>query len=514
MTANFLARQVKKIMKSPVVFSQKASGIRLRKYQTDPALAIVDSVLHDKGLTFCVCFPRQSGKNELQAQIELYLLAILSGKDAEIVKVSPTWKPQSLNAMRRIERVGSRNILTRTMIRKESGYIYVFGSARISFFTGSPESNIVGATASTLLEVDEAQDIQPAKYDKDIAPMAASTNATRVFWGTAWTSQTLLAREMRACQALEQQDGIRRVFRLTAAEVTKEVPAYGRFVEEQVSKLGRTHPMVRTQYFSEEIDAEGGLFTAARQNMMRGVHPAGKTPKQGSFYAFLVDVGGAEMENTGVKSNVIGGSGAEHDSTVLTIVEVDITSCADPILRAPTYLVRNRYQWTGLEQSKTYGQIKAMAELWRPRWVVIDATGLGAGLAGFLDTLLPGRVTQFVFNQSSKSKLGWDFLAVIDTGRFRDYSVDDAGSPEFRLQELFFRQLAGVQYEILPGANKTLKWSVPNGTRDRSNGQLLHDDLVMSAALCAAIDEMGVGASGEALVIKAMDPLAAMSKGF
>ncbi len=48
-------------------------------------------------------FPRQSGKNEVQAQLESYLLTYLREIDAEIVKVSPTWRPQSINAMRRLE---------------------------------------------------------------------------------------------------------------------------------------------------------------------------------------------------------------------------------------------------------------------------------------------------------------------------------------------------------------------------------------------------------------------------
>ncbi len=37
--------------------------------------------------------PRQSGKNELQAQLETYLLLLYSELEGEIVKVSPTWKP-------------------------------------------------------------------------------------------------------------------------------------------------------------------------------------------------------------------------------------------------------------------------------------------------------------------------------------------------------------------------------------------------------------------------------------
>jgi hypothetical protein len=207
-----LVRTVRQVLAGPVVFAAAASGLELREYQIAPAQAIIRSIIEGRGDTIVVMFPRQSGKNELQAQIETYLLLLLSQMDAEMVKVSPTWKPQSLNAMRRLERVLTRNVLTRRIWQKESGYIYKIGSARIFFLSGSPEANIVGATANVLLEIDEAQDVQESKFDKDILPMAASTNATRVFWGTAWTSRTLLAREKRAAEAAQARDGVKRVF--------------------------------------------------------------------------------------------------------------------------------------------------------------------------------------------------------------------------------------------------------------------------------------------------------------
>jgi hypothetical protein len=104
------------------------------------------------------------------------------------------------------------------------------GRGRITFLSAAPDSSIVGATASALLEVDEAQDVLSLKYEKDVAPMGASTNATRVFWGTSWTSQTLLAQQMRRSQEEEKRDGIRRVFRLTADDVAAEIAAYRRHV--------------------------------------------------------------------------------------------------------------------------------------------------------------------------------------------------------------------------------------------------------------------------------------------
>ncbi len=256
-------------------FSRYGSGVTLRAYQKEVAQAVVDSVLQRRGLAQVVMFPRQSGKNELQAQIEAYLLCLFSDSEAEIVKVSPTWKPQSQNAMRRLERMLKRNPLTCTLWEKEAGYIYRVGSARVYFLSAAPETNIVGATASTLLEVDEAQDVQRGKFDKEMAPMAASTNATRVFWGTAWTGQTLLGRELRAAKRAEKRDGTRRVFRLSGEEVAEEVPEYGKFVAEQVARLGRSHPMVRTQYFSEEITAESGMFPPWRVALMKDGSAAG-----------------------------------------------------------------------------------------------------------------------------------------------------------------------------------------------------------------------------------------------
>jgi hypothetical protein len=268
-----LKDKIKQLLKDIDKFTRYGSGLILRKYQVEPALAIVESVINKKGLSFVIIFPRQSGKNELQAQIQTYLLTIFSMLEAEMVAISPTWKPQAYNAMRRLERVLNNNIITKDLWSKHRDYIFRIGKARIYFLSGSPTSNIVGATANLILSIDEAQDIFTDKFDKEIAPMAASTNATRVFWGTAWTTRTLLAREYAAARAAQEEDGIQRVWRLTADQVSTEVPAYGKFVAEQIAKLGRNHPMVRTQYYSEDIDAEGGLFPPSRLALLHGVHP-------------------------------------------------------------------------------------------------------------------------------------------------------------------------------------------------------------------------------------------------
>jgi hypothetical protein len=519
-------------------FCEFGGKMHLRSYQVEVARRICDSVLDRIGLTFVVMFPRQSGKNELQAQIEAYLLNILHNKEAEIVKVSPTYKPQTMNAIRRLERVLRKNLLTRKEWVKESGYIYRLKQAQIIFLSGSPEANIVGATASTLLEVDEAQDIEIAKFDKEIAPMAASTNATRVFWGTAWTSQTLLGRELRAARQAEAADGQRRVFVLTADEVGREVEAYRKFVEAQVARLGRQHLMVRTQFFSEEIDGQAGMFPPERLALMRGEHEALAGPSRSNFgplfaqgapaspdkiYCMLVDVGGEEQgEDSGpLEGYETQAPALRHDATALTIVEVDLATLSDAGIRAPTYRVVQRRQWVGVRHTTLYAGLQALARTWTVRWLVVDATGVGAGLASFLNAAFPGRVIPFIFNQASKSRLGWSFITMVDAGRWKDHRPapvgheGQTGAAEFyALQEEFYRQARFCQYEILVGPSRTMRWGVPDGAHDPLNGQAVHDDLLVSAALACVLDEQAWHVPGTPGLVRAVDPLKEMDKGW
>ena len=93
--ANFL-----RSLRTLGVYSRVLGGVRLRAYQDAAGEAIARSVLEKRGLSIVVMFPRQSGKNMLQAQLEVYLLTRFARIGAEMVKFSPTYQPQSLNAMR------------------------------------------------------------------------------------------------------------------------------------------------------------------------------------------------------------------------------------------------------------------------------------------------------------------------------------------------------------------------------------------------------------------------------
>ena len=119
-----------------------------------------------------------------------------------------------------------------------------------------------------------------------------------------------------------------------------------------------------------------------------------------------------------------------------------------------------------------------------------------------------GRVLPFIFTSKSKSDLGWNFLSVIETGRFQDYAKEND-----LLRIVFQLQLENCTIEILPGPGRLMRWSVPDGTRDPANGDLVHDDLVISAALCALLDEQSWGLAISE-VIGGFDPLVDLKDAF
>ena len=52
------------------------------------------------------------------------------------------------------------------------------------------------------------------------------------------------------------------------------------------------------------------------------------------------------------------------------------------------------------------GEIRALAELWKAAYLVVDATGVGAGLASFLDKALPEKV-RILRNHTDSHDVMW-----------------------------------------------------------------------------------------------------------
>jgi len=139
--------------------------------------------------------------------------------------------------------------------------------------------------------------------------------------------------------------------------------------------------------------------------------------------------------------------------------------------------------WTGTKHTALHEQLVDLARnVWKLSALVVDATGVGAGLTSFLADQLgrgPRRVIvePFVFTGKSKSDLGWAFVGLIDRGRIKEYANDGTD-----ITRIYRHQLAARTYEILPGPGELLRWGVPV-----SRG---HDDLLISAALVTRLDEI------------------------
>ena len=454
----------------------------LRSYQKTVAREIAKSVLRGEGRQFAVAFARQSGKDEMLAQLEAYLMHHFSEEGGSIVVVTPTYRPQGLIARRRLlDRLEMMQI-EHDRVKGSENTVHL-GNATCSFLSAAPVAQARGETASILMVCNEAQDVMPDRWDAVFDPMGVAHHATQVFSGTVWTSRTLLARQMAYLSELEREDGVRRVFKVGWEEVARHVPAYGEQVRARIAQFGRDHPYIRTEYFLEEMDDEARLFGPARRAQMRGWHPRQRAASPGRLHALLVDVAGAEEDQgpmTKDQELVFGPSSlvSKRDATALTVVEVDLAGLDDPVVMRPYYRVVDRRQWVGTPHPHLYAAISDLARnVWRARCVVVDATGVGAGLAGFLGKALPGRVVPFVFSAQSKSQLGWDFLSLVEGGRYKEYADDgekDTG--------LFWQQLEACAGQVSAGPGKLMRW----GVEERNT----HDDLLVSAALCAVLDRV------------------------
>ena len=483
------------------LFSRVIIGRPLRQYQLEPAYAILDSVLKGHGLTFAVMMSRQAGKNELSGQLEAYLLNLFQRRGGQIVKASPTYKPQTVNSLLRLtDRLD--NAWTRGKWRRREGYIVELGQARALFFSAAPTANVVGATADILLEGDEAQSIQPAKWVKDFLPMGASTNVTRVLWGTAWNSDTLLATTIQQLRRQQRKDGRQRVFCCDAERVGQEVPAYGTFVQQEVERLGRQHPLVKTQYFLEEIDADGGLFPPARRALMRGFHRRRHEPEASRRYALLVDVGGEdEAPSQGNETKRTPGllANSRRDATALTVVEM---GWPGGVRDQPSYRIVDRKSWLGVRHTTLHERILELARHWRATWVVVDATGVGAGLASFLGAALGERVVPLRFSLKVKSEMGWDFLGLVETGRYSEYADD--GESDTRQ---FWYEVQACQYLVRDGPGKLMSWGVWEAPGYDGVIAYGHDDLLVSAAMCVVLDGRQWPRTGESAIVQRRDVL-------
>ena len=461
----------------------------LYPYQMEIAQAILDSVFDHQGLTFSILLARQMGKNEISAVIEAYLLACMPD-NATIVKAAPTYKPQIVNSRLRLLSMLKRP-LTQKRVWHSQGYMIgvsppeqtasTQSGPRIMFLSAGPDANIVGATASILLEVDEAQDVSVEKFNRDLRPMVSTSNCTTVVYGTAWSDDTLLAQIKATNQELEERDGIRRHFEYDWRTLATLNPKYKAFVEHEMQRLGEDHLTIRTQYRLQTISGAGLLLNENQRHLLRGNHQWQISPDEddSGYYVAGMDVGGEARQKQGAEQMPY-----KRDSTILTIARVRMNEVLLPGLE-----IVHQVQWTGKPYLEQYAECIALCEFWDIHQLVIDKTGLGEGMTSLLTGKLgEDKVLPFHFTRQSKSKLIYQFLSMINSGRLKMYK--DHGAPDDISIEAW-KQLKLARYRV-PGENLLDMYVSPDEG---------HDDYLISIALCCEAVKTWVTPYMESVII-------------
>ena len=435
---------------------------RLYPYQREIALAVLDSVFNRRGLTFSVEIARQGGKNELSAQLELLLLTINIDRSRNLIKCSPTFKPQTVISMRRLkDRLNDAGF--DGIWNSELGYIIRLGDARAIFLSAEENANVVGNTAHLLLEIDEAQDVSREKYNKEFKPMGATSNVTTVHYGTTWDDSTLLEETKQSNLELEHRDGIKRHLRYDWQEVAMYNPDYQAYVAAERARLGENHPLFLTQYRLLPIRGGGRFLSSQQRAQLQGEHQRRHAPRPDCICVAGIDLAGEAEE---VKGEQIRQIKPRQDATVVTIAEL---IPGNSVTGQPMIRVLEHYWWTGKKHTAVYAQLlDLLKNVWRCRRTVIDATGIGQPVSSFLRQTLGSRVKPFTFTSASKSELGFELLAAINSGCLKVYAGD--GSPEH--QEFWF-EMEKAKSHYRP--NQTMNFYL-----DAAEG---HDDFLMSLAL-------------------------------
>jgi hypothetical protein len=464
-------------------------------YQLEVADQIIYSAINGLGWYLVVMISRQAGKNEISAFVQHYLLlyGYYYGKRVSGVKFAPVHKPQVQASIDRLEGADTPDsgglagcVITKKRFTKSDGYKYHIGKPRDTnkwaFLSINPSANVASQTAFTLLEGDEAQDIDANKWERDAQPMGAFNNATTVLYGVAWTKDTFIyqglnqAYEMEA--RLEAKLGYRPklVFMIDADRVIASGNVnYKIFYDNLVARLGPNHIAVLTQFRLKFVDTIGKMLDAEQlARIYANDYRTRVGPASTGVYIFSVDVGGQEENPTEIEEEEIGA--AQHDYTILTVGELMADGTVIPVCW---------YYWAGKAHTQQREQILAIVKHWRCIGGSCDATGIGEPLAYWLIEKLPNlEIEAYKFKargDENKSKLGYLFLQQVATDKIKIPRRPVDNTQQAELWDELRWQLENLVR--IAKKHQQINFEVPGTAKPRFEGHVPHDDLAIGLIL-------------------------------
>jgi hypothetical protein len=421
----------------------KGNPVPFMPPQAEAARRIQAHILGGEGRTMCVRITRQFGKNEIDGTLQAHFLERFKNEPVTIIRTAPSYKPQVVINKTRFHQVAAQDLLfDEGKLKCTEGNIFKYGRASIMFLSTDPAANVEGATASLYMSVDEAHKVDYSYFEERFGPMAAFRNVPTVCYGVAASKCDLLY--------LNRQSNIDRGMGNLNIDIPADMacefrPEYAAFYSEKLKKLGEDHPVIKTQYKLEDIDAIGGYLNEHhRSSILDSDHQRMDSPRAGVEYLCCIDLAGESEEEI---DDPMAMTTASRDSTVAWIIEIDYSKTKNDI---PMFRIVDGYWWIGKQMSEgggIMGQQEILLNMlnkWRPAVCVGDARGIGEQLMGWLKRhSLHTRVIAYKADTTSVSMDCYGLLGIINNGQLKIWRDDN--SPIYRE---FCRQMRHTKYEI------------------------------------------------------------------
>ena len=399
------------------------------------------------GETMTVRICRQAGKNECAATVHNRFLLRKAGPGGKMVRGAPTWKPQIVNSKRRLMEVSGRDpLFSSKHFRWAEGYIATYGHAEIHFLSTDVTANVEGATASDLLDIDEAHKTNRESYEEKFQPMTASTNAPTMLWGVAAAKRDVLYQErIRNFETGRSHRNIQ----ITARELSKYDEQYAAHYEARLERLGSAHPVILTQYDMVDVESQGGAFKPEHiKSLLDSEHVREKEPRrfEGCEIIMVIDLAGEEEEKEDFDESY--SDSHDPDSVCIFVVRVDRRR---RVMDKPMCEIIDAMIYTG-EKIQAAGpddppgvQEKIMRAMidWQPRTVLIDSRGLGAPTASWIKRMWHREVIAYAATLPTVSEDIYSLYSYLHLGQLKFFRDD--GSDEYRM---FPQQLSNARIKF------------------------------------------------------------------
>jgi hypothetical protein len=456
LTPELLDSILLKCLADPLWESQCFATRALRPLQSDIIKRVERHInAHNSGVMVILC-PRQIGKNEMSAVLQMrHLIRNQFSKYRSIwIRTAPTHEPQIVVSKRRLEVVTmldrknfSHYPLLNKPIIKSEGYIWRVGNATVEFMSSGPHSNVVGATASECLDMDEAHKILKDKFDEDFSPFTASTSAGSLLWGVA--SDGLDAMEWYKQKNIEQ--GRPDLNICYPVEHWMDNPKYENYVNDRVRALGWDHPIIKTQFRLIPVSNEGTFLNKTQvRSLCDSQHDRQTSPRPGVQYEMVIDLaaGNEDFDSKNLNNLVDTEENRDitaTDSTVVWVYEVTQERAQNNIY--PVCNLVELYHWTGKPLPDQEREITELIQYWKVSKVTVDGVGVGRQLAESLEQKFGTyMINKYIANQTSISEDLFDLLARLNYGAVKMFRNDSS-----REYHEFERQVSWTKYASSKG---------------------------------------------------------------